>query len=701
MRLTSRRLAPLCLTGALVALIALTPGAAAAAGPRPLEPDDYYDLVDVANPAVTPDGSRVAYVVTQNDRAGDAAKSTVWIVAWDGSDRRALTAGESATDPQWSPDGRFLSFLSARPADSPAQVWLLDLRGGEARQITHTAGDIAGYSWSPDGKQLVLSVSKLPPGAKADASDKADPSAKTEPTAHKAPAPIVIDGYRFKADIDGYQTAASHAHLVLVDIASGVDTPLTTDAEFNDVDPVWAPDGKSIAYISNHRADAERSGEDEIYLIAPRAGASPRRLAVTYTPNTQRLSFSPDGRFIAFRQGREPKYVAYMADRLAVASVSDGSVRSLTDSLDRQVTQAAFNRDGSRLEIVVEDRGSTYLAEVTLATGGISRLPAGGINRPVTDPVTLIGESNAADHVVLLATSDHRPPELFAYEGGTLRPLTTHNDALLAGIEFGRVEDIEFKSRDGTAIQGQLIKPPHYVAGHRYPTILWIHGGPEGQDQRELIVQGYSPSLERQLLAAQGYVVLAVNYRGSSGRGRQFQQSILADWGHKEVADLLAAVDYATAAGIADPAKLGIGGWSYGGILTDYTIASDARFKAAISGAGSADQIAMYGHDEYILQYDAEIGPPWKATARWLELSYPFFHADRIHTPTLFLGGEKDFNVPITGGEQMYMALRTLGIPSELVVYPGEFHVFTRPSFIKDRADRYIAWFAKYLKSPP
>jgi dipeptidyl aminopeptidase/acylaminoacyl peptidase len=671
MRLTSRRLAPLCLTGSLIALTA----GAAATGPRPLEPDDYYNLVDVANPAISPDGSRVAYIVTHNDRAGDAAKSAVWIVGWDGSDRRALTEGESATDPQWSPDGRFLSFLSARPADSPAQVWLLDLHGGEARQITHNAGDIAGYSWSPDGKQLVLSVSKLPPGA------------------NKAPAPIVIDGYRFKADIDGYQTAASHAHLALVDIASGVDTPLTTDAEFNDVDPVWAPDGKSIAYISNHRADAERSGEDEIYLIEPRAGASPRRLAVTYTPNTQRLSFSPDGRFIAFRQGREPKYVAYMADRLAVATVSDGSVRSLTDSLDRQVTQAAFNRDGSRLEIVVEDRGSTYLAEVTLATGGISRL--------ATDPVTLIGESSAADHVVLLATSDHRPPELFAYEGGTLRPLTTHNDALVAGIELGPVEDIEFKSRDGTAIQGQLIKPPDYVAGHRYPTILWIHGGPEGQDQHELIVQGYSPSFERQLLAAQGYVVLAVNYRGSSGRGRQFQQSILADWGHKEVADLLAAVDYATAAGIADPAKLGIGGWSYGGILTDYTIASDARFKAAISGAGSADQIAMYGHDEYILQYDAEIGPPWKATARWLELSYPFFHADRIHTPTLFLGGEKDFNVPITGGEQMYMALRTLGIPSELVVYPGEFHVFTRPSFIKDRADRYIAWFAKYLKSPP
>jgi dipeptidyl aminopeptidase/acylaminoacyl peptidase len=164
------------------------------------------------------------------------------------------------------------------------------------------------------------------------------------------------------------------------------------------------------------------------------------------------------------------------------------------------------------------------------------------------------------------------------------------------------------------------------------------------------------------------------------------------------VEDLLAAADYAVAKGVADPARLGIGGWSYGGLLTDYTIASDARFKAAISGAGSGDQIGVYGVDEYALQYNAELGPPWKSEALYVRLSYPFFHADRIHTPTLFLGGDKDFNVPIAGGEQMYLALRTLGVPAELVVYPGEFHVFTRPSFLKDRAERYAAWYAKYLK---
>jgi dipeptidyl aminopeptidase/acylaminoacyl peptidase len=368
-------------------------------------------------------------------------------------------------------------------------------------------------------------------------------------------------------------------------------------------------------------------------------------------------------------------------------------VRPLTDHLDQQVSSPAFSADGSSIDFIVEDHGAAYAARLALATGKIARASP--------DTITVLGQSSAAGHTLILGSTDTQPPELFALEAGKLRPLTAHNEALVADLALGTVEDIRFKSHDGTEIQGQIVRPPSYLAGRRYPTILWIHGGPNGQDQHELISKGYSPSLERQLFAAQGYVVLAVNYRGSTGRGQKFQQIILADWGHKEVEDLLAAVDYAVALGLADPAKLGIGGWSYGGILTDYTIANDPRFKAAISGAGSGNQIGMYGLDQYALQYNAELGPPWKNSARYLKLSYPLFHADRIHTPTLFLGGEKDFNVPIAGGEQMYLALRTLGVPTELVVYPGEFHVFTRPSFLKDRAERYIAWFAKYLKDAP
>jgi dipeptidyl aminopeptidase/acylaminoacyl peptidase len=266
-------------------------------------------------------------------------------------------------------------------------------------------------------------------------------------------------------------------------------------------------------------------------------------------------------------------------------------------------------------------------------------------------------------------------------------------------LQLGAVEDVRFKSKGGTDVHGIIVKPPSYVPGRKYPTILWIHGGPNGQDEHSLVLDGYE--FEPQIFAAKGFVVLRVNYRGGSGRGEAFAQAIFADWGHKEVEDLLAGVDYLVARGIADPQRLAIGGWSYGGILTDYTIAADGRFKAAISGAGSADQISMYGSDEYILQYNAELGAPWRNTALWLKVSYPFFHADRIHTPTLFLGGDKDFNVPVGGGEQMYEALRTLGVPAQLVVYPGQHHVFTRPSFVRDLAERVPAWVERYIPRAP
>ena len=190
------------------------------------------------------------------------------------------------------------------------------------------------------------------------------------------------------------------------------------------------------------------------------------------------------------------------------------------------------------------------------------------------------------------------------------------------------------------------------------------------------------------------------NYRGSNGRGSAYQKAIFADWGNKEVTDLLGAMDHVVKIGLADPDRLGIGGWSYGGILTNYAIATDSRFKVAISGAGSSNQISMYGTDMYIQQYEQELGPPWKTPDLWLKLSYPFFHADRIHTPTLFVGGEKDFNVPLLGSEQMYQALRSLGVESKLVIYPGQFHGITTPSYKKDRLERYLDWYGRFLMSP-
>jgi dipeptidyl aminopeptidase/acylaminoacyl peptidase len=253
-------------------------------------------------------------------------------------------------------------------------------------------------------------------------------------------------------------------------------------------------------------------------------------------------------------------------------------------------------------------------------------------------------------------------------------------------------EDVDFRSKDGTEVHGLLTKPVGYVAGTKVPLLLRIHGGPNGQDQ-------HSFQFERQFFAANGYAVLAVNYRGSSGRGQKYSRAIFADWGHYEVEDLLAGVDHVIRIGVADPARLGVGGWSYGGILTDYLIASDNRFKGATSGAGTAFTVSYYGVDHYIIQYDNEIGPPWnpKSWETYVKLSYPFLKADRIKTPTLFLCGEKDFNVPISGSEQMYQALKSLGTETQLIIYPNENHGLRRPSYVRDRYDRYLAWYEKYV----
>jgi dipeptidyl aminopeptidase/acylaminoacyl peptidase len=263
----------------------------------------------------------------------------------------------------------------------------------------------------------------------------------------------------------------------------------------------------------------------------------------------------------------------------------------------------------------------------------------------------------------------------------------------MSQFKLSHGEYVHFKSKDGTTVSGYLYKPVDYVAGKKYPTILRPHGGP---------VWAYYAEFDHlpQLYAANGYVVLFPNPRGSTGYGQKYAQAIWADWGNKDFQDDMAMVDYSVEQGIADPAKLGVGGWSYGGISTDFIIAQTSRFKAAISGAGAALFASMYGHDQYQRDYAAELGHPWESKALWNKVS-PFYRVNNITTPTLFMGGDIDWNVPILGSEQMYQALKRLGRPTELVVYPGEYHEFKTPSHIKDRLERYLAWYNHYVKGDP
>ena len=299
-------------------------------------------------------------------------------------------------------------------------------------------------------------------------------------------------------------------------------------------------------------------------------------------------------------------------------------------------------------------------------------------------------DGDGRDRQAVLVSDPTRPPEVYALSGGKLRPLSHQND-WLKEVALATVEETSFKSRDGTEVHGFITKPADFKPGRKYPAILRIHGGPQAQYNLRW-------NQEWQMLAAQGYVVVASNPRGSNGRGQDFGAALYADWGGKAVEDVLASVDDAVAKGIADPDRLGVGGWSYGGILNNFVIAQDTRFKASISGASISNVLAGYGTDQYVRDYEVELGKPWETLDPWMKVSYPFFHADRIKTPTLFLVGEKDFNVPALNSEQMYQALRSQGVEAQLIIYPGQYHGLTRPSFLKDRMDRYVAWYAKYLK---
>jgi dipeptidyl aminopeptidase/acylaminoacyl peptidase len=634
---------------------------------KPLKPADVYRIPTVSDAQLSPDGKWVAYSVSEVDTAKDKRVSHIWMQSFDGKESLELTHGdEAASSPRWSPDGKYLSFLSSRDSKTGSQIWLIDRRGGEGAKLTNIKGDLSEYAWSPDGKRIVMVI--------GDPENKG----KEEP---KTPKPIVIDRYHFKQDIEGYLQHLQD-HLYLLDVATKkLDT--LTRGDKDERTPVWSPDSKTIAFVSNRSIDPDKNQNTDIFTIDARAGASMLQLT-TWKGRDGSPQWSPDGRYISYlRSTSDADYMMYDQNILCVMDAVGENNKQLTTSLDRPVGSATWAKDSRNMVFIVTDDRTRYLATVNVGNGKITTINKG-------DYVFSDINTNSSGNWVVQKTDPYTPAELYALEDKKVRRLTFHHQNWLNTVQLAYAKGFESTSNDGTKVSG-IVYTPDSVQNKKYPLILFIHGGPVGQDE-------FGFDATRQTLAAAGYAVAAVNYRGSNGRGLDYCKTIYADWGNKEVKDLLGAVDQLEKLGIADPNKLGIGGWSYGGILTDYTIASDTRFKAAASGAGSALQLSIYGSDQYVLQYENELGAPWKTADKWIQLSYPFFHADKIKTPVLFMSGLKDFNVPTIGSEQMYEALRSQNIPTELILYPNQFHGLTKPSYQVDRLQRYVEWYDKYLK---
>ena len=652
---------------------------------RPIALADFDRVVALGDPQRSPEGQWVAYTVTTIDAAKDTRNTDVWMARWDGTAQQQLTSSpDSETSPRWSPDGRYLAFLSSRgPQEEKkkgAQLWLLPRLGGEAQKVSDVPGGLSDIQWAPDSTRLAFVMHDV---------DPADDPEKMDGWKRKTTPPIVIDRYRFKEDRTGYLTRL-YSHVAVFDLATRTATAVTS-GQVDDESPAWSPDGTRLAFLSKRaHADPDRTTNADLWVVEARAGATPRRLTDTPEGESGRPTWSPDGSRIAVLVGDTDTNYAYDLNKLGVVAANapgPTAVRLLSPTLDRAVFAPSWSADGQRLSFLLEDDRSQFAASVPAEGGTPQRHSAAGMVVAALSPAVAGG-----GHAAILSTSNTLP-ELWAIDGSAPRLLTRHNAALQGELALATAENLTSTSKDGTEVHSILVKPVGTATGAGLPLVLYIHGGPNGQDDH-----GFD--FIHQWLAANGYAVLAPNYRGSSGRGAAYQKAIHKDWGHFEVMDVLGAVDEVIKQGVADPARLGIGGWSYGGITTNYTIATDSRFKAAVSGAGSSLQLSMYGMDQYIVQYEQELGLPWKSQEAWLKVSYPFFHADRIKTPTLFMGGEKDFNVPIAGGEQMYQALKSLGVDTQLVIYPGQFHGLTVPSYERDRLRRYVDWYDKYLKTP-
>ncbi|HEY5849459.1 MAG TPA: S9 family peptidase [Lysobacter sp.] len=652
---------------------------------------DLNRLADVAEPDLSTDGTALVYSVSTVNAAEDLTQSDLWRVGYDGTGRRQLTTTpeNSESRPLWSPDGASIAYLSDAPPPRKAepsgkagasdddeddeeisQVWLMPASGGVARRVTSFASGVDDYVWSPDGKRLAVIVR-----------DPERPAGAPEP---KNPPPIVTTRYQFKEDGTGYLDR-HRTHLYVVDIASGRVEQITS-GDHDELLPAWSPDGKLIAYVTKRGADPDRHLNYDIYVVEPRAGAQERQLT-TFTGSDldpyweTRPAWSPDSRRIAYLQSGEDKWIYYAPWQLAVIDVASGQSR-IAAPIDRCMSKPRWSPDGRHIYALVERSRVTRLEKIDADSGEMTELTHG--NRFDYDLAV-----SRNDRVVVLGGDDAHPYEISAVEPQGLRALSDHN-AFLRERMLAPVEPISFKV-DGIEIEGLLVKPVGYQQGQRYPTILRIHGGPVYQFSHEFMA-------DWQAYAAQGYAVVAVNPRGSSGRGFDFARAIYADWGDLDVRDVVAGVEHAVDMGVADPKRLGLGGWSYGGILTNAVIARDTRFKAAISGAGASNMYAMYGHDQYVREYALELGTPWHDREQYDRASYPFLHADRIATPTMFQCAEADFNVPCLGAEQMYQALRSMDVPTQLVVYPGENHQLTVPSYLTDRLTRNLAWYDRYLK---
>jgi dipeptidyl aminopeptidase/acylaminoacyl peptidase len=660
--------------------------------------EDLYRFRIVTECEISPDGRYVVFCVQRTDQENEKKSTNLWIVPTDGDGPSQFTHGDHVdSKPRWSPDSTRIAFLSNRNDEDQPQIYVIPFGGGEARQLTDVKGKFSSLEWSPNGDQLVCQFREKDKDAIERDEDK-----------QKAKLGIVsrrIERVFYKLDGEGF-LPQGRWHIWTIDAQSGESTQLTTSPTYDEHDPHWSADGELIVFRSNHADDPDLDPDTDDIFVMPAKGGEPRLINTPVGPKEKPV-FSPDGQWIAYL-GKEGRGQSWRNTGLWVVS-TDGSspAKNLTERFDIEVSSATINdlpgslptspptwsKDGERLFFQVSRHGSTVLASIGRNGAEQSmRTDIGG--HGVVGAFSL---DDAQSKIAYLQGNLTEPAEVWVHslnnDGST--QLSHANDKLLEQIDLGEIEEVWFEGAAGNELQGWILKPPDFDASRRYPAILEIHGGPRLQ-------YGHLFMHEFYCLAAHGYVVTFCNPRGGRGYGEEHARSIWNNWGSVDYDDLMAWTDNVQQKPYVDRERMGVTGGSYGGYMTNWIIGHTDRFRAAVTQRSVSNLISMYGSSDFNWAFQYEFGdqPPWDNLENYWRQS-PISAIGNATTPTLVIHSENDLRCPIEQGEQVFVALKKLGVETEMIRFPEEPHGLSRGGRTDrriERLDHMLRWFDRHLK---
>ncbi|MDX2178264.1 MAG: S9 family peptidase [Bryobacteraceae bacterium] len=649
--------------------------ALAAQSPKPLDTDTFFEMESVASPAISPDGTLIAFSRSWVDKIKDQQRSNIWLVDRDGARLRQLTNGNwRDSAPVWSPDSKRIAFLSDR--DGTTQLYTMWMDTREVAQLTHLERAPSNAKWSPDGKTLAYTqrVPDEDPILPIKLPKKPEGAQWAKPV-------IVIDRLSWRADGVG-PTERGYTHVFTVDAAAGGTPRQVTNGKYNHESFEWSPDGKSLLVAGLRKPDAEYLRRDsEIYSVNLASGEI-RALTDRKGPDRDAQP-SPNGRLVAYT-GYDDQKLTFTNSHIYVMDSAGGAKKAWATGLPSSPGDLTWSPDSMGVYYSMQERGLSNLYY----------LPVGGKPRQVTDGVHVLSSFSMAANgqTAAIRTSFQEPPALVTFDvkrpGASMKKIVDVNADVLEGRKQGDAEELNFTSKDGVKVQGWLIKPANFEPGKKYPMVLWIHGGPWSM---------YSVAFNWrfQNFAADGYAVLYINPRGSTGYGQEFINGIQYSYPGKDFDDLMAGVDAALAKGYIDERNLFVCGHSGGGVLTAWTVGHTNRFRAAASMAPVINWHSFVGTTDGPTWYDQFQKRPWEDPMEYAVRS-PLHYVANVTTPTMVMTGEADLRTPISQSEEFYRALKLLKKPTLLVRAPDEFHGWRRPTHALAYQLYLKAWFEKH-----